>query len=189
MILHLLLAALMQEGPSDPAAEAARRAAEDAARAAATTPAADREPACRRDGNTPEINACFAEDLRREEARMEIYLRRAEERAREADELTRAYGGPSAQRGYLASSQAVWRAYAEIVCDGVHDAWKDGTIRTVMHLDCMTEMTRERTHVIWRHHLTHADGSLPVLPEPVETVADELRREPPPPARPSTRGS
>ena len=189
MILHLLLAALMQAGPSGLAAEAVRRAVEDAARSAAASPAADGGPVCRRDGTMPEINACFAEDLRREEARMDIYLRRAEERAREADELTRAYGGPSAQRGYLASSQAAWRAYAEIVCAGVHDAWKDGTIRTAMQLNCMIEMTRERTHVIWRHHLTHADGSPPVLPEPVETAADELRREPPPPARPSTRGS
>lgn len=137
---------------------------------------------CGQATTTLEINACGALDLQREQARMEVYLRRAEERARAADEATRAYGGPSAQRGYLDASQAAWRAYAEIVCDGVHDAWKDGTIRTVMYLGCMTEMTRERTHVIWRDHLTYPDSTPPVLPEPLQTVADELRSAPPRPA-------
>ena len=136
---------------------------------------------CTQAATTLEINACGALDLQREQARLEVYLRRAEERARSADEATRAYGGPSAQRGYLDASQAAWRAYAEIVCDGVYDGWKDGTIRTVMYLGCMVEMTRERTHVIWRNHLTYADSTPAVLPEPLLTVADELKSAPRPP--------
>ena len=113
---------------------------------------------------------------------MERYLRVAEERALQRDETTRAYGGPSAQRGYLAASQSAWAAYAEIVCDGVHDGWKDGTIRTIMYLGCMIEMTHDRTRVIWRDHLTYADSTPPVLPEPVEIVAKTLRSAPPRPA-------
>ena len=99
---------------------------------------------------------------------MEQYLLTAGERARASDEAPRSFGGPSAQRGYLASSQAAWAAYARIVCEGVNDAFKDGSIHTAMFLGCMIEMTHERTRVIWRNHLTYVDSTPPVLPEPIE---------------------
>lgn len=140
---------------------------------------------CDRDGATPEINACFALDLEAEEKRMQQYLQVAMERARESDEADRAFGGPSAQRGYLDAGQSAWKAYADIVCNGVDDAWKDGSIRTVMYLDCMIRMTRERTHVIWRDHLTYADSTPPVLPEPVRPVSADLRSGPQPEDSPS----
>lgn len=128
--------------------------------------------ACNREGSTPEINACAASDLEREEARMQRYLRAAMDRARDADGADRVVGGPSAQRGYLDASQSAWKAYADIVCNGVLDAWKDGSIRTFMYLGCMTRMTRDRTHLIWRDHLTYADNTPPILPEPVQPAPD-----------------
>lgn len=136
---------------------------------------------------TVEVNACVALDLEREQGRMERYLAEAQRRARELD--AQPYGTPTAQQAYLNASQTAWQAYAQIACEGVHDHWKDGTIRTVMYLDCRIEMIRERTHVIWRNYLTYADSTPPILPEPVESLADELRSAPPPPAPPSSPGS
>jgi uncharacterized protein YecT (DUF1311 family) len=142
-------------------------ALQDAGQAPSAAAAPNQPFRCIRDGNTSEMNVCLAEDLAREEARMHRYLTAAEQRARAADERPRAFGGPSAQRGYLAASQAAWTAYAGIVCEGVDDSWKDGSIHTAMYLGCMIEMTHERTRVIWRDHLTYMDSTPPVLPEPV----------------------
>lgn len=167
MLIALLAAVLLQ----DAGQAASDAAASDAAMAAAARAVAGSDPRCVRDGSTPEMNACLADDLEQEEARMQRYLTAAEQRARAADEQPRAFGGPSAQRGYLAASQAAWTAYARIVCEGVDDSWKDGSIHTAMYLGCMIDMTHERTRVIWRDHLTYVDSTPPVLPEPVTPVA------------------
>lgn len=160
MIIALLAAVILQD--------AGRFAEAAAVGAPATQTAGSRSPfTCVRDGSTPEVNACLADDLEQEEARMQRYLTAAGERARAADEQPRSVGGPSAQQGYLAASQAAWTAYASIVCEGVDDRWRDGTVHTAMYLECMTRMTHERTHVIWRDHLTYADSTPPVLPEPI----------------------
>lgn len=178
MVAALLIALSLQA--SDPAAlrrAASEPAAEDAARAATRAAAASASSGppsftCVRDGSTPEINACLADDLAVETARMERYLAAAQDRSREADELPRSWGGPSAQRGYLASAQAAWTAYARIVCEGVDDSFKGGTIHTAMFLGCMIDMTHARTRVIWRNHLTYMDSTPPVLPEPTRPVRE-----------------
>ena len=179
MITALVISTLMQvTQPSAADREAANRAAlesaaGDAAAAAAASPGSGPPFSCVRDGSTPEINACLAQDLAAEEARMDRYLTAARERARASDELPRSFGGPSAQRGYLAASQAAWTAYARIVCEGVDDSFKDGSIHTAMRFRCMIDMTLERTRVIWRDHLTYWDSTLPVLPEPSAPVVTE----------------
>ena len=106
---------------------------------------------------------------------MERYLHTARERARTMDEAPRSFGGPSAQRGYLASSQAAWIAYARIVCEGVDDRFKDGSIHMAMFLGCMIEMTHDRTRVIWRNHLTYMDTTPPILPEPTTQATESGR--------------
>lgn len=183
MIAALFMSILMQAtGPSVAELEASNRAALESAAAAgaedaAVAAAASSHPArpfdCVRDGSTPQINVCLAQDLAAEEARMDLYLAAARERARSTDELPRAFGGPSAQRGYLAASQAAWTAYARIVCEGVDDSFKDGSIHTAMFLRCMIDMTLERTRVIWRDHLTYWDSTPPVLPEPLAQATSE----------------
>jgi uncharacterized protein YecT (DUF1311 family) len=122
---------------------------------------------CAQAMTTPQINACAAQRLEAETARMETYLSAARRRAVTQDEETAA----SSQRAYLDNAQSAWTAYADIVCDGVYDNWSGGTIRTVMALECRIQMTRERTHVIWRDFLTYADSTPPVLPEPTAPVA------------------
>lgn len=172
MIAAFFISASIQAtDPSALAREAANRAALESAvaaagRAAAAAPRSGPPFACVRDGSTPEINACLAEDLAAEDGRMQQYLTAADRVARASDEQPRSFGGPSAQRGYLAASQAAWTAYARIVCEGVDDAYRDGSIHTAMFLRCMIQMTHERTRVIWRGYLRSRGSTPPVLPEP-----------------------
>lgn len=127
---------------------------------------ADLPPDCSKAMTTPEIDACAGLDLQRETARMERYLEAASARARELDAVADVRDR-SHQQVYLQNAQTAWTAYAAIVCDGVYDQWKGGTIRNAMYLDCKVEMTQERTRAIWRDYLTYADSTPPVLPEPV----------------------
>jgi uncharacterized protein YecT (DUF1311 family) len=143
--------------------------------ALALTQATSAEPACDPDGSTIALNACARQDLDIEQARMEHYLAAAREATRRGDLSSAEYGGPPTQQvAYLTASQAAWTAYAEITCAGVHDQYAGGSIRTLMHLGCLRQMTHERTQVIWRDHLTYADSTPPVLPEPVEPASGPL---------------
>ena len=132
--------------------------------------------ACVPDGNTLELNACAAEDLEREEARMRRYFDTAMDRARADDREAAAPGPPPQGEAWLRASQTAWASYSEIRCQGVLDQWKGGSIRTLMYLACKTEAARQRSHDIWTDYLTFADSTPPVLPEPVMTVADEAPR-------------
>ena len=132
----------------------------------------DLPPDCSKAMTTPEVNACQLLDRQRETARMERYLSAARTRARALDEASESDRQRSHLEVYLQTSQKAWEAYAAIVCDGVYDQWKGGTVRHAMYLGCQTEMTRERTRVIWRDYLTYADSTPPVLPEPVEPATD-----------------
>ena len=114
------------------------------------------------------MNACAAEDLSSEEARMRRYFEAAMTRAREGDAQSGEFGEERThQAAWLDASQRSWQAYADIRCEGVLDQWKGGTIRTLMVAGCRIEATRQRTHDIWADHLTYADSTPPVLPEPV----------------------
>ena len=129
-----------------------------------TGQAIDNLPAdCSQAMTTPEINACGALDLRREEQRMEEYLQAAYRRA--ADSGTQ-------EAAWLRASQSAWKAYADIACGAVYEQWSDGTIRGVMYLGCMVNLTRERTHVVWRGFLTYPDSTPPVLPEPRRPLSE-----------------
>lgn len=160
MSLSLLIALLLPAGPAHTAAAAGK-------------PVDDGNPACVRDGTTIEMNACAFQDLERETARMDRYLAAARLRAAEGDAESATYGEPTQRQAFLEKSQAAWLAYSTVVCDGVYDQWKDGTIRTVLYLGCRIDMTRQRTHLVWSDYLTFRDSTPPVLPEPVLSVAEE----------------
>lgn len=123
-------------------------------------------PECVDPQSTLDMNACVRAELDAETARMDLYFETALEQAvARPDARARVIGLQAAQRA--------WEAYAGIVCDDVLDRWRDGSVRTVMHLGCRSQMTRERTRVIWREHLTFADSTPPVLPEPTGPVLDQ----------------
>ena len=118
---------------------------------------ADVKPNC--DGNTIEINACFAERLRRADATRRKY---------EVAATTRYFENDAVRLG-IDASQAAFEAYRRIECATVYEAWKDVTIRNQMSLSCEIDLTDERTHYIWEHWLQYLDSSPPILPEPRPT--------------------
>lgn len=63
-------------------------------------------------------------------------------------------------------AQTQWQAYASAHCGSVYTQWRDGTIRGVMGITCLTRLTKQRTHDIWEDFLTYMDSTPPVLPEP-----------------------
>lgn len=120
---------------------------------------------CAEARTTLQMNACGALDLARAEEQMFQYLDVALDRARLSDE--EATGPePVESARYLEASQVAWAAYADQACLAVYEDAKGGTIRTIIWLGCRMELTRERTHTIWAHHLTYWDSSPPILPEP-----------------------
>jgi uncharacterized protein YecT (DUF1311 family) len=134
-------------------------------------------PDCTQAANTPEINACATRDLGRETARMERYLTVARRTADNLNGANAEDGARSSQRAHLDNAQLVWSAYADIVCGAVYEKWARGSVRTAAALRCRIDMTRERTHVIWRNYLVYVDSTPPVLPEPLRPASEELQSE------------
>jgi uncharacterized protein YecT (DUF1311 family) len=120
---------------------------------------------CAETMTTLQMNACGALDVARAEEQMFRYLDVALDRAEETD--AEGVGSvPVETARYLEASQVAWAAYADQACQAVYEYWKGGTIRGIMWQGCRIELTEQRTHTIWANHLTHADSSPPVLPEP-----------------------
>ncbi|WP_375290505.1 DUF6265 family protein [Qipengyuania sp.] len=121
-------------------------------RQGANAPAAS----CPDAATTPEMNACWAARLGEVEARMERYFAAALDKEKARPQL----------QAKMRSAQQAFAAYANGECDAVLEDWSDGTIRTVMALDCRIALTNARTHAIWQTWLTYPDSTAPVLPEP-----------------------
>lgn len=139
--------------------------------------AQDPDPAptdCHQALTTLEINDCVAEDLRLETVRMEAYLDAAIGQVRiEAEESGEDAAAADDVIGEIRASQDLWGSYAERACDAVYTRWQAGTIRVVMALNCQIDLTRERTHYLWREYLPYPDSTPAVLPEPVKAVSEE----------------
>ena len=183
MILTAILLGLVLHGGQD--GNAPRTAtgndalASDAAKAVeslfdADTARYDDDPVvCVRDGNTLQLNACVAEDLTAEQARMQRYFDLATEQAAASDLESGEYGEPNRQVELLTAAQEAWKAYVRLRCEARWDGVKEGTIRTIVLLGCWIDATRQRTHDIWADHLTYWDTTPPMLPEPILTVFEE----------------
>lgn len=131
---------------------------------------ADDPPNCRDPRGTLEMAVCWGQALDQEEARMQRYYLAAVQTVSIPPEYPA--GAPLSQaRAYVEASQSAWRAYSEIACQGVYEAFGEGTARNLAMTDCSIEMTRERTLVLWRDYLRDAD--LQAFPEPRETVQAE----------------
>jgi uncharacterized protein YecT (DUF1311 family) len=175
LIASALQVASPQQAEESPAGNAAAAGDESLFGPEVSIHSDDGRPVCVRDGNTLELNACGADDLKLEEARMQRYLDAAMDRASGIDNESGEFGEPTQLVAWLSASQQSWTAYAEIRCDGVLDQWKGGTVRTLVYLGCKIDATRQRTHDIWSDYLTYWDTTPPVLPEPVMTVPEENR--------------
>jgi uncharacterized protein YecT (DUF1311 family) len=117
--------------------------------------------------NTLQINACFSGRLQRADAELARYAAAARSRLTTSAATASAGDNSSATalRGFEAAQKA-WSAYRDAECGAVYDYWSTGTIRTVEDLACRIDLTRLRTHTVWRNWLTYMDSTPPVLPEP-----------------------
>ena len=116
------------------------------------------------DGTTPQVNECLSARLNRAQARLDEYVAAA----------VRRYGDVKEKSDAVAlgirASQAAFEAYRAIECGTVHEAWKDGTIRTAMNINCQIRLTDERTRTVWANWLRYVDRTPPILPEPKPTL-------------------
>jgi len=106
--------------------------------------------------STLEINYCAGLELGRAEDEMNAYLQASFKHNSYDPELVKA----------MKDAQLAWQGYVDSHCDSVYIQWREGTIRGVMGLTCQTQLTKQRTHVIWENFLTYMDSTPPVLPEP-----------------------
>ncbi|WP_461534582.1 lysozyme inhibitor LprI family protein [Spongorhabdus nitratireducens] len=111
---------------------------------------------CENASSTIEINQCAAAELGKIEKEMQRYLQQSLEQSKDDEVLVKA----------IKESQQSWLEYRKSYCDAVYTRWRDGTIRTLMALDCEKRLTRQRTHELWSEFLTYMDSTKPVLPEP-----------------------
>ena len=111
---------------------------------------------CDQPQNTKEINECASQRLEAAEAELAQYLEACFKH--NARDLTLVKSIKAAQKS--------WESYRSAHCDSVGTHWRTGTIRGLMYLSCEINLTKQRTHELWRHFLTYMDSSPPVLPEP-----------------------
>ncbi|MEM0981592.1 MAG: lysozyme inhibitor LprI family protein [Cyanobacteria bacterium P01_H01_bin.58] len=105
---------------------------------------------------TIEVNHCAALELEAAETVMAEYLQASQDR----------YAHDVIVIQAIDTTQKAWLIYRAAHCDSVFEVWRTGTIRTLMWLECSTELTQQRTFDLWHSFLTYADSTPPLLPEP-----------------------
>lgn len=106
--------------------------------------------------NTVEEAQCLSAELEKSNKALTDYLAVAKER------ITRENSG----KPQLDAAQAAWLQYRSVQCDDVHKYWEAGTYRSRAELECEIELTRSRTHDIWKAYLTYFGTTPPLRPEP-----------------------
>ncbi len=111
---------------------------------------------CKNVMNTFEINQCASMALDSAQAELTKYLEASFEHNVNDPDLVSA----------IQVAQKDWQSYMSSHCNSVYTQWRDGSIRGVLAISCKTQLTRQRTHEIWKNFLTYMDSTAPVLPEP-----------------------
>lgn len=131
-----------------------------AAPAAATEPVTAQSPlniCLKAATNTLASDACFAEEDKQRTQALTQYTETAVKQLADDKEALDAFQ----------KSQTAWNGYRDAYCGAVYSHWRDGTIRGAKAMECRIDLTAARTHQIWKDYLTYADGTSPVLPEPL----------------------
>lgn len=111
---------------------------------------------CKNAITTNDINICHYREVKMSEIEMTQYLLASLDRLKTYPKMSE----------YIDDAQQSWLNYRDKECDAVYQQWIDGTIRGAMAIECKLQLTKERTHAIWRSYLTYMDSTPPVLPEP-----------------------
>ena len=111
---------------------------------------------CKNAETTFDVNHCTGLELESAERELQKYYKKSLEHRKGEPELVVA----------IKNSQKQWEKYLEAHCDSVFTQWKGGTVRHAMYLSCRTELTQQRTFILWNDFLTFMDSTPPVLPKP-----------------------
>jgi uncharacterized protein YecT (DUF1311 family) len=113
-----------------------------------------------------ETEACLKGEAGRADAELAKYLAAARARALHDARIDPTDKELAAVAPRLEQAQAAWEAYRKAECAAIYTSWDGGTIRGAMYQSCWIGLTRLRAHTVWRHWLTFADSTAPILPEP-----------------------
>ena len=111
---------------------------------------------CENATTTIQINTCIGQEIEAANYLLTQYVAKAKARYADQAEVIAS----------IAHAQQNWLAYRQSHCDSVYDIWSDGSIRGAMFGECMLQLTKQRTHQIWKDYLTFMDSTPPLLPEP-----------------------
>lgn len=106
--------------------------------------------------NTYELMDCQKIEIAKYESILNKYWTKSLERYKNDAEVIR----------LMKKSQSQWLKYRRAECSTVHQIWIDGTIRGLFHGQCLIDMTKQRTNLIWYTYLTYMDSTPAILPEP-----------------------
>jgi uncharacterized protein YecT (DUF1311 family) len=120
-------------------------------------PASAAELVCGNSANTVEETKCMSAQLDRSDRKLSDYIAAAKVKIGKAEDPV---------KPKLDDAQAAWLNYRTAHCGEVYSYWSAGTYRYRASLQCMLDLTRERTHDIWAAYLTYQDSTPAVLPEP-----------------------
>ena len=107
---------------------------------------------CSKASTTNEINVCKHKELDKSEALLKKYLKASKNHYKDEDEVI----------ALINKSQEKWLSYRESHCDAIYKIWEGGTIRGVMHGQCMVDVTKNRTYELWKSYLTFMDSTPPL---------------------------
>ncbi len=96
---------------------------------------------------TIDMRRCASQALEKAKRDLNRYLQ-------EARRLT-------AKRALLDSAQTAWERYREITCRAAGDEYEGGTMKPLVVLNCLLDLTRRRLHDVYDHHLRTSDTAFP----------------------------
>jgi uncharacterized protein YecT (DUF1311 family) len=118
--------------------------------------ASARDAICADSKDTIEERNCMSAQVDKVEQKLVRYIDAAKERISEDKNIALS----------LDEAQKAWLSYRLVHCGDVYKYWFQGTYRYRASLQCMLDLTQERTHDIWSAYLTYTDSNDGVLPEP-----------------------
>lgn len=119
------------------------------------TALADDNIDCSKAETTLDLNHCAGIALDASKAQLDKYFAAAKAEAVDFEHVP----------AMLDASQTVWLEYRKTYCASIYQYYIDGSIRSMMNLECEKRLTDERTHTLWQDYLVAMDGT-EILPKP-----------------------
>jgi uncharacterized protein YecT (DUF1311 family) len=111
---------------------------------------------CHDSADTIKERDCMSTEVDKADKKLSEYIEAAKDRISEDSTVMLS----------LTETQKAWLSYRTAHCGDVYAYWSQGTYRYRASLQCMLDLTKERTHDIWSAYLTYVDSSAAILPEP-----------------------